>query len=210
MPLRITERGKVARVDAREGGDRRGGKAVRAKPSVTASARALLINDCRRRVARPSLRQSITVPLVRLAHVPAVRASASAASERIFPGRGGRTFTSPGKLGFRSKSKKPKHHARSSTLSVTPSATYSLSSSSVIIHRRQLRLPLGRSVRRAQRRPLHSQLGRSVVLSWDHFELRCGTFPSPKQTGKASGRREDQRARAAGEEKRERGESVEL
>ena len=31
--LRITERGKVARVDAREGGDRRGGKAVRANPS---------------------------------------------------------------------------------------------------------------------------------------------------------------------------------
>ena len=57
--LRITERGKVARVDAREGGDRRGGKAVRAKPSVTASARALLINDCRRRVARPSLRPSL-------------------------------------------------------------------------------------------------------------------------------------------------------
>ena len=54
------------------------------REAVTASARALLINDCRRRVVRPSLRpslrQSITVPLVRLAHVPAVRKSASAAN----------------------------------------------------------------------------------------------------------------------------------
>ena len=55
------------------------------REAVTASARALLINDCRRRVARlslrrPSLRQSITVPLAGLGHVPAVRASVSAAN----------------------------------------------------------------------------------------------------------------------------------